>query len=281
MSLPTRSMIDSVVLTCLTKQTSSPTVDPLASWEARVKVFQLAATCVTTPWNDGAATSIVDNLRHTALISITDMNKNVASAAKDALLVCDQSGVTRAPALVNVVRHTQDKSDSTSMPMETTSTQSIMKNIEMARQETSNTRKAYEDEERIRAQEKRKRKETEEEAAKKSKKEEESSKKLENTTKISNSQDDTPGYRLDDKATSSEQSRQELTYLAVHNLRDEPGVGSNSQDLGKASTGTMLYEVSEKGISAIDKKDDDAMSKDDANDDFPDIVADGPDSDDE
>jgi len=106
MSMPIRSLIDSVVVNGLSQMggTSEPSTQLLCWPSAKTAFLQLACTCVTTPWQDGSSSALVDLLITTANAFKHDMDREVSLNAIAALRICDTIAVPRAPALKYVAR---------------------------------------------------------------------------------------------------------------------------------------------------------------------------------
>jgi hypothetical protein len=135
-----RSLIDSVVLTGLTDIDNSST---LFVWSpVKASLFELASSCVKTPWNDGASSSIVDTLIQAARKCEADMDARVSMAAMDALRACDSVGVPRAPALLYVSRATATTTNSA--PQTDASASDLIKNLQTAQVEAAEAKKAAE-----------------------------------------------------------------------------------------------------------------------------------------
>ena len=111
-SLTTRSLIDSVTVTCLSvaqqqlgrhSLTSQPSV--------QTALLSLGTASVLTPWSDGAtsATALVDGLQRLARAWSCHQHPSVASSA--ALGVCKALSCPRVPALQIVTRSSVDNSN--------------------------------------------------------------------------------------------------------------------------------------------------------------------------
>lgn len=95
---PTRTLIDSVIQTCL--QALSEGTSAFVKVESvRVAFLNLGIACATTSWDDGSASFIVPTLERTARILKSDCNAIVALLAATALSTCDNLANTRVPAL--------------------------------------------------------------------------------------------------------------------------------------------------------------------------------------
>jgi len=101
-----RSLIESVVGTALSNMCGArlSTIQILTWAPVKVSIIGLACSCVTTPWQDGASSSLVDLLVATARKLEDDMDMEVAANAKAALRICDTIATPRAPALAYVAR---------------------------------------------------------------------------------------------------------------------------------------------------------------------------------
>ena len=102
-----RCLLDSVANVCLRAiQEGNPKA--LATSKIAAGILELSTACVTTPWSDGAMSSISDSLMTAARICQSDRDGKVVQAAGAALQVCSTSMVARAPAL-QVVNRTSAK----------------------------------------------------------------------------------------------------------------------------------------------------------------------------
>ena len=105
-SPPARSLIDSIATTglsktCLINSGSSIAID---SSNIKVAMLRLASACLTTPYPDGASSSICDLLTNVAKKCAMDCNSDVALAARTALRVCDEATVPRGVAIEYTTR---------------------------------------------------------------------------------------------------------------------------------------------------------------------------------
>jgi flagellar biosynthesis GTPase FlhF len=157
----TRSLIDSVAATGLSSlETSSPS--PIFDWSSvKVAFLNLASNCLTTPWADGAASSIASTLSRVARQCEKDSDFVVSVAAMAALRLCDLSATPRAPALVFVTRATTV--NATSAPQMDASASSLIDGIRAAREETI---RAEKEQEKRKAEEKNRKEEQEQEKQK-------------------------------------------------------------------------------------------------------------------
>lgn len=269
----TRSMIDSLVAHCLSRSTSATTGNPLGWSSVQCRLFQLASTCVATPWNDGSSTSIVQLLKRAAVKSCIESDEAVASAAKDALCVCDLYGIPRAPPLLFVHRTLVESS----MRMEETAPK-IMDDIQAAQLEAVQARQALEQAEQAKLQEKRQREVERKDSNSKRKKilhETKNEPKEDTSTKASINVDVTvaedPSTVANDDVSpkrSNEESKATVTErILTSDEADRP------KETSKSSEKVDLVDHHDIKQDTIDHDDDD----------FPeiDIVADGPDSDDD
>lgn len=104
--IPIRSLIESVTVSglsgiCEVQQSKVK----LFSWPSvKVAFLRLAKSCVSTPWSDGASSSLRDVLSMTARDLENDTDGLVASTANAAVRLCDDLSNPRAPALLYVSR---------------------------------------------------------------------------------------------------------------------------------------------------------------------------------
>ena len=106
MSPPARSLIDSIATTGLSKICLINYGSSIAlGWSAiKVAMLRLASACLTTPYPDGASSSICDLLTNAAKMCAMDCNCDVAVAARTALRVCDEAAVPRGVAIEYTTR---------------------------------------------------------------------------------------------------------------------------------------------------------------------------------
>lgn len=274
----TRSVIDSLVLTCLLRPLRSSPGNAFSRSSVLCRMFQLASTCVATPWSDGSSTSIVSTVKRVAMKACLEFDEGVSLAANDALRVCDLYGVPRAPPLIFVHRTLGDSS----MRMEETAPK-IIEDIQNATIEGKQARQAAEHAAELKIQEKR---QLEMERKEINKRKREASEKTKNDKKkimLPHSQ-----MNVDDP------TEQEMTNLdsgkTPSSTQELAGTNSDVEATESATKGTQ-YQHMKKTISPPSKVENTATHKmghdvkDDVedDDDFPDIdiVADGPDSDDD
>jgi hypothetical protein len=195
----------------------------------------------------------------------------VASAAKDALGVCDLFGIPRAPPLLFVQRTLADST----MRMEETAPK-MMEDIQAAQEEAGQAREALEQAEQTKLQEKRQR-ETERKESNKRKR------ALQETKNESKKDPPATTSKVEDTVA------QKTLSVGNHDATPKPSnqeSESASKDLEFTSTESDRPNKSIKSSEKVDVVESQAATKDDVNhddDDFPDIeiVADGPDSDDD
>ena len=120
MSPAARALIDSTAMTGLHKICSfNPDSAGIAiGWSStKVAILRFASACLTTPYPDGASSSICDLLVETARKCEVDGNAEVALEAKTVLRVCDTVAVPRGVAFQYVTRTTtMSPGDSISSP---------------------------------------------------------------------------------------------------------------------------------------------------------------------
>jgi hypothetical protein len=132
LAVPTRSLIESVALLCLD---SVPNGN--SSSTAKAAFLLLGTMCVTTPWCDGAASSICEKLLLVAQQAQCDGDIAVASAAAGAIRACMSSLTPRVPALQVITRSTKTREAGQSRFV---SVQAITDRIEEAKGEAARLR---------------------------------------------------------------------------------------------------------------------------------------------
>jgi hypothetical protein len=101
--LQEREMLESFALTCLQHISTSGSVycnNP----SSKAVILQFGVNCVSTPCQDGSASSIISILRQTASALKFDINREVSSLAYSACNICNSITTLRAPPLVIVKR---------------------------------------------------------------------------------------------------------------------------------------------------------------------------------
>jgi hypothetical protein len=269
------------------------------SWSSvKISFLELASSCVTTPWNDGASSSIVNILIQAARKHEADVDEKVSMAAKAALRLCDATGVPRAPALLYVSRATA--ANATSAPRTDTSASDLIKNIQTARVAASEARKAVENvakAKKEKAEEKRQREEQKEEekVAKRKKTElnKEALEKVDNLTEdlsINKKSSSKPAEPTEGKHKQEGKSSKELVSVAIAKSDESNpdyvvGQNDSEKDAPRDSQGDLVMKESHQTVK-VEKssKTDEKMEvqdSDDEDDAFPDIVEGGPDSSDD
>ncbi|VEU39024.1 unnamed protein product [Pseudo-nitzschia multistriata] len=148
LSLSIRSLIESVVVSALSKigETRQSGTEILSWAPVKISILRLANSCVTTPWQDGASSSLVDLLTSTARTLKDDVDIEVSTIANTALRICDSLSIPRAPALIYVNRAVGSGNssgiDSGPSAIATTDSASLATNIESARNDAVRARKA-------------------------------------------------------------------------------------------------------------------------------------------
>lgn len=295
LSMPIRSLIESVVVNALSQicGTRQPSIQ-LLSWSlAKISLLRLACTCITTPWQDGASSALVDLLSTTANRLKNDVDNEVSLNAHAALRLCNTVAVNRSPALTYVTRAVStNDSHSTNLGPHSTTTDanSLAANIESARNEAVLARKKMEEMElakKRKADEKRQREEkgNQEKAAKRQKAlaEKKNAEKLQKSAQIAEaSREPANDTKIDDDTKTTPELKDENhsakpDVVAEGKVEEECNNASNSEELiddtGEAETKEDKMETDEKM---------DIGSKNDSdNEAFPEIFDGGPDSDDE
>jgi hypothetical protein len=249
-----------MVLTCLGRNSSSNS-GSLFSWSSvQCRIFQLASTCVSTPWNDGSFTSITNTLKRAAMKASMERDESVSMAAKDALRVCDLFGVPRAPPLVFVHRTVNEESDRVE-----TSASEIIEGIQKAQEEAKRARAAMEKAEKAKAQEKRQREAEREESNKR--KREAKEKRMEAPVQDAD-KDVVVATGQESTKTTQNDDAMEMEVEVDADGKDDANATNKEKDTpGEVEESDGQAENEEVG--------------DDFDEDFPDIVAGGPDSDDD
>lgn len=291
LSTGVRSLIDSSAATALLKMSTSRD-DGILSWSSvKVSLLELGSCCVATPWSDGASSSITNILVHVARVYEADMDDKVAIAAKSSLRFCDAKRVPRAPALLYVSRATSVNQDATQGTEASAS--DLIENLKTARIEASQPRTVTEKLEKAKkekAEEKRPRDNQKNDITVKAAKRT----KTEHTNiLVEDSVDQKKGlaYESDgnDGKLKERQSNDSSCNMGDEILKRSPEDSLNQDAVGK-DLGRDFYhdtfaehnrssevEVNTNAPTEINGLD----SSDDDDDEFPDIVACGPDSDDE
>lgn len=112
MSFSTRTLIDSSVKSSLEKQSGRSSDVVFSSSPVKTASLNLAATCVMTPWPDGAATSLIDSVRAFARHMAADVDESVAVQAKSCLQTIRAMNTPRAPPLLFITRSSTERSTS-------------------------------------------------------------------------------------------------------------------------------------------------------------------------
>jgi hypothetical protein len=152
LSASARGLADSIATTGLSSITSDNPNGLFSCSSVKVALLDLASTCLATPWTDGAASSIVENLAQAARKCESDRNIGVVVASKAALRLCDSYAVPRAPALLFVTR--ASTAGGPSAPQMDTSAFALIDNIQKSRSESLKAEKAKEATEAEKAKEK-------------------------------------------------------------------------------------------------------------------------------
>lgn len=276
-----RSMIDSMVMTCLARNNSFSS-QHLFGWSSvQARIFQLASTCVATPWNDGSSTSIVNTLKRVAMRASIERDEAVSMAANEALRVCDLFGVPRAPPLVFVHRTVSENADRVE-----TSAAEIIEDIQRAQVEATQARAAMEQAEKAKAQEKRQR-EAEREESSKRKREEREKRKEAPVLKEPPSSSASP---LTADKSVEKRVEQETTKITQKNppLIEKESKKDEKMEVDNHACGEDEGDPRNKEMDSPNGAEEsdgqikgEEVGDEELDEDFPDIVAGGPDSDDD
>jgi hypothetical protein len=105
MPIQNREMVESMAVTCLGHICSEGNGSiSCSAATTKTSILQLGINCISTPWADGSASSIVGVLRQTASYLRFDRNSTVSSTAYTALSICNCLATPRATPLVIVTR---------------------------------------------------------------------------------------------------------------------------------------------------------------------------------
>ncbi len=105
MPLANREMVESIAVTCLENISAEGHGSTYCNHTTvKTSILRLGVSCISTPWSDGSASSIVSRMRRTASYLRFDRNFAVSSAAYTALTICNSLATPRAPPLVIVTR---------------------------------------------------------------------------------------------------------------------------------------------------------------------------------
>jgi len=287
LSMPMRSVIESVVVTALSQMCGirQPSIQLLSWSPAKISFIQLACTCVTTPWQDGASSALVDLLTITANRFKNDVDREVSLNANAALRICDTIAVPRAPALTYVARAlSTNNTNGTDLNPHATTTDanSLAANIESARNDAVLARKKIEEIEHAKKRkvdERRQREEKEyhEKAAKRqkalAKKKVEKAQKSAPMTKTSRepASDTTMDDETNTKLDLKDETLPAKSDLMTAGVEDKATKEADDEGKLKANEGKM----------ETDQKMDDCLNNDSDEEAFPEIFDGGPDSDDE
>ena len=115
LSLPIRDLVDSTARVCLWSIKDNQTMTTFC--QVRAAYLHFAGTCVGTPWPDGAASSILNDLLEAAKLCKEDGTAVVNQASWSAIRVCDAQTFPRVPAL-SVISRTLSISAINSSPAE-------------------------------------------------------------------------------------------------------------------------------------------------------------------
>ena len=131
LSLASRSLIDSIALTCLSS-VSAKSSSRVATWPpVKIEILKLGSSCLCTPWPDGAMSSIMSDLRKAAKACTRDRDSVVASEGAACLRLCDALSMPRVPALLIVTNREHCH--------ETQTAASLIENIKSAREDIAKT----------------------------------------------------------------------------------------------------------------------------------------------
>ena len=98
-------MIESVSTTCMEQLCSDSYGSIFCNYpSSKISVLNLGINCITSPWSDGSASSMVSTVKKYASFLKFDRNISVSSIAYTALTVCNCVATQRSPPLVIVSR---------------------------------------------------------------------------------------------------------------------------------------------------------------------------------
>lgn len=127
--LSCRSLIDSIASTCFSSICFTAK-QCIATWPSvKVAILKLGSVCMTTPWPDGAMSSLLTELRHAASCCTRDCDENVAAEAESCLRLCNALSTPRVPALSIVTSREQGQNTQTAF--------SLVESLKTAREDTT------------------------------------------------------------------------------------------------------------------------------------------------
>jgi hypothetical protein len=298
LSISIRSLIESIAVSALSSLNEmEKSSNSILDWApAKISILELACSCATTPWQDGASSSIIEQLTAVAKQLEDDMDISVSMCAKSAHRMCDVVGVPRAPALVYISRAATSGTSSNEDPV------SIAASIKASQEETLQARKKEEEEELERKMKRDQKRNLEEQkrleqAAKRQKSLPDREKEVKTASvasKVHQSEGEEIPKVVNDRevgprdgatmSTEASEERVDVHVEADNGKSDKPNDAKESLDETE-ETSTRYEEISANSVGNIENKgekiegNDDNDSDDD--DELPEIFAHGPDSDEE
>jgi hypothetical protein len=285
LSDPSRSLIDSSIFTGLNGlRALSKSGSNVFDWSAvKISLLDLGSCSIATPWNDGGASNLLGVLTQTSRALAAENDVDVCSAAKAALRFCDSAYISRSPALLSVSRAATD--NSTNAEPTEMSAESAMKKMKVATVEAERATKfaqEVENAKRQRLEEKRQKEQlAKEEKAKKRRKVLETVEASKQTIAKA-----TKAAKEDQQGPPSKAAGVELTANSTDAAKGKIDNGDGSTHPADDEAMAIDDEATNTDEAAGKNKREDRVEEDNDDDDddgeeFPDIVAGGPDSDDE
>lgn len=233
----------------------------------KLSILKLGASCMSTPWPDGASSGLTQSLLQYAMPMRYDRDTTVSSMAFTTVGVCNLSLSPRAPPLT-IISRAKESDDSMTRHKKFFSMSSMEEGMQSAQEDILRSKIASKEKKEL------KKKQKEEADERKKILEEEERMKTKEQDKSSLNQFEEKPVNVDSDDASPDQVDKE-----IHSTEEEKVIREIDHNMGEASSGSD--DSGDKEEAASEKMGDDGSEDDDDDDDFPPIIDCGPDEDDD
>ena len=234
----------------------------------KISILKLGASCMSTPWPDGAASGLTQSLLQYAMPMRYDRDTTVSSMAFTTVGVCNLTLTPRAPPLI-IISRAKESDDSMTRHKKFFSMSSMEEGMQSAQEDILRSKIASKEKMELKKKQK-------QEADERKKREKEERIKTKEEDKSSLNQFEEKATNVDSDDASPDQVDKEIHITEVEKVLHE-----SDQDMGGVSSGSD--DNDDKEDAASEKMADDESEDDDNDDDddFPPIIDCGPDEEDD
>jgi hypothetical protein len=234
----------------------------------KISILKLGASCMSSPWPDGAASGLTQSLLQYAMPMRYDRDTTVSSMAFTTVGVCNLTLSPRAPPLI-IISRAKESDDSMTRHKKFFSMSSMEEGMQSAQEDILRSKIASKEKKELKKKQKL-------EADERKKREKEERIKTKEEDKSSLNQIEEKAANVDSDDASPDQVDKE-----IHSAEVEKVLHESDQDMGEVSSGSEDNDDKEEAASEKMADDESEDDENDDDDDFPPIIDCGPDEEDD